>query len=237
MTKSLKAIPGLSLRERFAAGLRVRIFVILVLILLPTLGLVYVIEQQEERTLAQVALDQVQTITAHLVTDYTDGVKDTRRLLASIARLPEIRTAGPECRGVLAWYRDTYPTYLNLGVIDRQGLVVCSSLPTVGRVNLGDRLYFRQVIATRQFAVGEYQIGRITQKATVNFGYPLLDSAGDVRAVLFAAFDLGALNRGASTSVLPQGAVMTLVDRNGVVLTRYPDPDVGRVADSLKPRC
>jgi HD-GYP domain-containing protein (c-di-GMP phosphodiesterase class II)/HAMP domain-containing protein len=215
----------LSLRERLATGLRVRIFVILVLILLPILGLVYVIEQEEERTLAQVVLDQVQSISAHLVTGYTDGVNDTRRLLANLARLPEIQTAGPGCRSALAWYRDTYPTYLNLGVIDRQGFVVCSALPTVGRVNLGDRLYFRQVIATRQFAVGEYQIGRITQKATVNFGYPLLDSAGDVRAVLFAAFDLAALSRGTSTSILPRGAVTTLVDREGVVLTRYPDPE------------
>lgn len=225
MANSLKALQGLTLRESLAAGLRVRIFVILVLILLPILGLVNVLEQQEERTLSQVALDQVQSLTTHLVTDYTDGVKDTRRLLASIARLPEIQTAGPGCRNLLVWYRDTYPTYLNLGVIDREGFIVCSALPTVGRVNLSDRLYFRQVIATRQFAVGEYQIGRITQKATVNFGYPLVDPAGDVRAVLYAAFDLGALSRGTPTPVLPRGAVVTLVDREGVVLTRYPDPE------------
>jgi len=102
---------------------------------------------------------------------------------------------------------------------------MCSALPSVGRVNLGDRLYFRQVVAMHQFAAGEYQIGRITQKATVNFGYPLLDSAGNVRAVLFAAFDLGALSRGTSAPVLPRGAVVTLVDREGVVLTRYPDPE------------
>src|SRR5712692_4598643 len=134
------------MRTRLTAGLRVRILVILVLILLPLLGLVYVIEEQEEDILAQVALDQVQSLTAHFVADYTDGVADTRRLLASIARLPEIQAAGPGCRRALAWYRDTYPTYLNLGVIDREGLLVCSALPTVGRVNLGDRLYFRQVI-------------------------------------------------------------------------------------------
>jgi len=90
------------MRERLTAGLRVRIFVILVLILLPIIGLVYVIEQQEERILAQVALDQVQNLTDHLVADYTDSVTDARRLLASIAHLPEIRAAGPGCRSVLA---------------------------------------------------------------------------------------------------------------------------------------
>jgi hypothetical protein len=196
----------------------------LVLILLPTFGLVYSFEQHEERRLAQAAQDQVQGLTAHLVEDYSDLVEDTRRLLASIARLPDIHTGGPGCRGVLTWYRETYPAYLNLGVIDRQGIVICSALRIQGRLNLGDRLYFRRVIATRQFAVGEYQIG-ITQKATVNFGYPILDSAGGVHAVVFAALDLGRLSRIEAAPVAPRGSVLTLIDREGIVLARSPDPE------------
>ena len=33
-------------------------------------------------------------------------------------------------------------------------------------------------------------MGRITGKATVNFGYPVLDDADHLRAVVFAALDL-----------------------------------------------
>jgi GAF domain-containing protein/HAMP domain-containing protein len=211
--------------DRLISGLRARIFLILVLILLPTLGLVYTFERQEERRLTQVDQNQVQSLTAHLVEDYADLVKDTRRLLASVARLPEIRTVGPGCRGVLTWYRDTYPAYLNLGVIDRQGIVMCSALLIQGKLNLSDRLYFRRVIATRQFAVGEYQIGRITKKPTVNFGYPVLDSAGDVHAVVFAALDLGFLSQIIASPVAPEGSILTLLDRAGMVLARSPDPE------------
>ena len=46
-----------------------------------------------------------------------------------------------------------------------------------GQVYVGDRVYFRRALETRDFAIGEYQIGRITGKATLNFGYPVLERA------------------------------------------------------------
>ncbi len=210
---------------RLVRGLRARIFLIVLLILLPILGLVYVNDQQEERIWADLALVQARHLAAHVSGDYSDLVSDTQRLLASLARLPEIRTAGPGCGSVLAWYRETYPAYTNLGVIDRRGNLVCSALPMPGAVYAGDREYFRHVIETHQFAVGEYQIGRVTYQAGLNFGYPVLDSTGDVRAVLFAALDLRGLSLLGAGTVLPAGSIATLVDREGTVLTRSPDPD------------
>ena len=84
-------------------------------------------------------------------------------------------------------------------------------------------VYFRRAIETRDFAIGEYQIGRITDKATVNFGYPVLDDAGHVRAVVFAALDLAWLNELARQAGLPPGTMLTVIDRNGTILSRYPD--------------
>jgi hypothetical protein len=40
---------------------------------------------------------------------------------------------------------------------------------------LADRVYVREALARRTFAMGEYQIGRITGKASINVGYPVLD--------------------------------------------------------------
>ena len=68
--------------------------------------------------------------------------------------------------------------------------------PITDEVYLGDRVYFRRALETREFAIGEYQVGRLTEKASVNFGYPVLDDAGDVHAVVFAALDLAWLETG-----------------------------------------
>ena len=82
---------------------------------------------------------------------------------------------------------------------------------------------FGGAVETRDFAIGEYQVGRITGKATVNFGYPVLDDAGHVGAVVFAALDLAWLNELARQVGLPPGSMLTVIDRHGTILSRYPD--------------
>ena len=64
-----------------------------------------------------------------------------------------------------------------------------------GQVYVGDRVYFRRALETRDFAIGEYQIGRITGKATLNFGYPVLDDAGHVQCRGFRRARLGLAQR------------------------------------------
>jgi HAMP domain-containing protein len=59
----------------------------------------------------------------------------------------------------------------------------------------------------------------------VNFGQPILDPAGHVTGVVFAALDLGWLNEFARRAAAPPGSTFTVVDRAGVVLARYPNGD------------
>ena len=61
-------------------------------------------------------------------------------------------------------------------------------------MNIADRTYFVGAIVARDFAIGEFQIGRITGRPTLNFGYPVFDDDGRTKAVVFAAMDLSWLN-------------------------------------------
>jgi HAMP domain-containing protein len=108
--------------------------------------------------------------------------------------------------------------------------VFCSAVPFEGVATIGDRTYFQQAIARRDFASGEYRIGRITGKAVINFGYPVFDGAGQVAAVVFAGLDLSWLSRLLAEARLPEDSTITVVDVSGQVLARYPDPEqwVGR---------
>jgi signal transduction histidine kinase/CheY-like chemotaxis protein/HAMP domain-containing protein len=90
-------------------------------------------------------------------------------------------------------------------------------------VYAGDRAYYRQALATQDFAAGEYQIGRITGRPGINFGYPVFAENGQVSAVVFAALDLAWLNDLAANLHLAEGTVLLMVDRQGAILTRYPD--------------
>jgi signal transduction histidine kinase len=102
--------------------------------------------------------------------------------------------------------------------------MVASALPHTNEF-LGDRAYFIRARDQRRFAVGEYQIGRVSGKASVNLAYPVDDLAGQsLVGVVFVALDLEGLNQLAARADLREGETLTVVDRQGTVLVHYGQP-------------
>ena len=213
------------------SSLRVRLLFLVVLAALPALGLqLYTASRQRELAVDE-AKEDARRLAALAAADNGRLIEGTRQLLVVLARLPEVRGGNPEvCETLLADLKNQFPLYANLGVIAPDGNLACSAVPPAEPTNLGDRGYFRRAVETRDFVVGEYQIGRITGLPTVNCSYPVLDEAGNLLAVVYAALDLSWLNRFASEGGLPDEAVLTVFDRAGVVLVRYPNPEswIGR---------
>jgi signal transduction histidine kinase len=207
-------------------GLRVRLMLLVLLAILPALGLAVYSAWGQRREAGTRVQTNARQLTVIAAAGHERLVEGARQLLTSLARLPEVRTDNhEECNALFLDIEKQYRAYANLGAIDLSGNPFCSALPLPDHVNLADRLYFRRAIETRGFAVGEYQVGRITGKPTVNFGMPVFDEEGGVRAVVFAALDLAWLNELASNAGLPATSTLTLIDHSGVVLARYPDPE------------
>jgi signal transduction histidine kinase/HAMP domain-containing protein len=206
------------------SGLRVRLLLLVLLAVLPALGLI-LYNAWEQRRLARDAIQHDALQLAELVaSDHQRLIEGARQLLAALARLPEVRepTRGP-CHALLADLLTQYGVYANLAVADPAGNVVCSAVPLTTSVNIADRPYFRRTLTSREFTVGEYQVGRVTGRATVNFGHPVLDPTGRVSGVVIAAVDLGGLNAVAGQTAVPPGSTFTVVDHTGVILARYPE--------------
>ncbi len=213
--------------RRFSfAALRVRLLLLVLIAVIPAWGLM-LYSAGEQRRIATEVVQQDALRLARIVAASQDGfIEGARQILTALAELPEIRNGDmPACNRLFAGLVEKFPSYVAFGVIAPDGTVPCSALPLPTPLNLADRAYFRGAIEGRDFAIGEYQIGRITRKASVNFGYPVIDEAGVVRAVVFAALDLAWLNELAAATELPEGAVLSLIDRNGVILVRYPNPE------------
>jgi len=86
-------------------------------------------------------------------------------------------------------------SYRSMGLFADNGELLCNAATWREKVYSGDRLYFRLAKETGRFAVGEYQIGRVTGQAGINFGFPVKDADNRVRAVAFAGLDLENLGR------------------------------------------
>ncbi len=152
------------------------------------------------------------------------AIEGARQLLAAIERLPQLHARETAaCSALLAEILAASPMYVNLAFAEPDGRLSCSAVPLQTTVNVADRMYFRRAMETRKFAVGDYQIGRVTLLPSINYALPLLGDRGEVQAVVFAAQSLNWLTVALAKVEFPSGAVLTVTDRNGTVLARLPD--------------
>lgn len=212
------------LHSKFLSSLRIRLVLLVLLAMVPALGLIFYTASEQRRTTIAEAEESTLRLVRLVANNHRVVVENTRQLLKLLAQLPVIRQGkSAECNKLLANLLQQYPSYATLGVLDSQGKVICNALIYSGEVNAADRTYFQRAMQTRKFAVGEYQMGRVTKKATVNFAYPILDKTGKVQGVVMAAFDLANLNQLATQVKLPKGSVLSIVDHDGTILVRYPE--------------
>jgi diguanylate cyclase (GGDEF)-like protein len=151
--------------------------------------------------------------------------REARELSQILSSIPGL--ANPDkrdyCSSFLSTIHKALPRYGNIGFASADGNIFCSAVPLSGLVNVADRAYFRRAVETRQFAVGDYLLGRVSGKPSLTVGLPLLDGAGNSQAVIFAALDLAWLNEALIQADLPEESEVRIIDRNGMLLAGYPD--------------
>ncbi len=210
----------------FFSSLRLRLLCLALLALLPAAGLAAYSGFEQRRIAAQQARLEAQRLTRATSASIEQTIESSHRLLVALAHLPEVREERAENTGaVFASLLREHAIYANLGLVAPDGQLAASGVPFTGGMDLSDRGWFRRALAQRGFVVGDYQIGRVTRKATLNVACPVYDAAGRVHGVVFAAIDLGYLNGYAARTELPAGAALMVVDRRGVILARYPEPE------------
>ncbi len=145
--------------------------------------------------------------------------ESARLLLTAMVNLPDLHDGKNfRCDAYFDRFRGRFPAYANMGLTGVDGYTRCHALDSKTSTFVVDRAYFRAALATRAFVVSQYQEGRLSRVPVITFALPLLDAAGEVRAVAFAALDLRELARSLHGVQLPPGARMAVLDRDGTVL-------------------
>ena len=199
----------------------------MLLAVLPALGLV-LYENLEQRHLETERVREGAIAISRLAAANQENfIKNTRQLLATLTQFPFLLlgTNRPFCENHLSNLRKLSPDYLNFGLVETNGNVFCSAEAFDGTVNVSDRAYFQQAIQTKQFSTGVFQVGRLTGQQALNFGYPVLDEKGVLQRIVYASLRLSSLSEAIAHIPLPSNGSVTVLDRAGTVLARFPDPD------------
>jgi signal transduction histidine kinase len=207
------------------APFRTRLVILMLLAVLPAFGLV-VYEYLEQRRLETERVREGAIAVARLAAANQESfTKNTRQLLTTLAQFPSLLLGSNRayCETHLSNLRKLSPDYLNFGLVETNGNIFCSAEPFDGKVNISDRAYFHQVVQTKKFSTGIFQVGRLTGRQGLNFGYPVLDEKGDLQRVVYASLKLAPLSEALARVPVPYNGTITVLDRAGTVLARSPD--------------
>jgi PAS domain S-box-containing protein len=214
-------------------GLRGRLVLVVLIAIIPSLVLIYYNARKQRAAAVEQAQEDVARITRLTAADCGRVVEGAHQLLVAVAELPDVRGGDPSrCSASLAKLLAKYQIYSNLGVASLDGKVICSAVPLAGPVSVADRAWFNEALGLRDFAVGEYQVGRVSGRPALNFGYPLFGDGGQLQGVLFASLDVEYLGRLLTLILAPEGVELAVVDRNGVTVAHTPTKDnpVGKLS-------
>lgn len=205
-------------------SLRLRLLLLVALALIPVVGLALYVSGEQRQLAADAARTDAQQLALVALAEQEELIGNTQHLLATLAQLPVVRAGDPEaCSRFLATVADEYRFYSGFIVAAASGDITCSSLPGSEPINVGDRSWFRGVMDTKEFAIGEYAVAPLSELSVLPLAYPIFDEVGEVRSVLATGFDLSWLYVLAGRVRPASGSTMTVIDRDGTVLSRYPE--------------
>jgi PAS domain S-box-containing protein len=212
-------------RLRFLSSLRARLILLVLFALAPAIVILILNAAEHRAREADEARADVFTLSQLAARQQDQVLESARQVLVSLAAVTEVRGDDPSaCTAKLAELSAEYEHYTGFAVARPNGDLFCRTTPLTSTVNVAESFPFQQALRTGTLAVGEYQVGRASGKPNLGLCYPVLNGATPQR-VICGGIDLNWLNQVAADFQLPSGASLVVIDRNGTIVVRYPDPE------------
>lgn len=210
---------------------RARLIVVIVLAALPAFGLTGYAYLSARRIAAATVHRDAQQLAQLAAALHEEVIRGAQQLLVGLSEAPDVHGRDEQqCQALFGALLKRYPHYLNLLAVTTKGEVFCSAVPLAGPQSVADRDWFQRALQTRSFVVSEYEVDGITQRGTLAFALPLLGSAGLLSGVAAGMLDPVYLSGLAVGASLPPQTELTVIDRSGTLVARYPEHEkwVGR---------
>lgn len=217
------------------SGIRARLILIFFVALVPIMLLIgYNVREQRVRALEQ-ASEKADAIFRFAVMNEQRLLTEARELLERLSTDPNV-VGGGDCGSYLSSLLPIHPRFINFGLIRADGYLACSAVPFEGPLFMGDRSYFRGVVESKSFTIGEYLVGRITGRPLITFGHPVFDERKALAGVVFAGLDLSYVTEfdAEVSGMLPYGSTFIKVDSGGTVIGGIPGSSMYRIGEPIE---
>ena len=208
-------------------SIRIRLLLLIGFASMATLGMLsYFAVSERNELLSKAAADVYNN--AERIASKQNNVVSYAQQLASLLiqfhaadRLP----VASNCSHLLGYVLRQEPRLANIAIATANGDVICNATRTAQPVNIADRAYFQRALADGSTAVGKAVFGRSNGKWNLPVAKAMLGKNGSIQSVLVVSLDLQWVNLELSHVLHQAGGRIGLIDSNGIVLARYPDPE------------
>lgn len=198
---------------------------LVLLAILPSAGLALwhgytgLMERKEEARSKSLAL------AAEIADDQDNLVSETKRFLMTLAATAEVKNH--DAAGCTQMFRALNKQfdelYVNIFAVDPDGQAFAQSLTTGPLNNYKDREWFQEALHKKVFSTSDFVFGRAVKKPVMAMTYPVLGPDGQVTMVLVVGINLDRMGRQLGAAQLPPRSMVTVLDRDGVVLAHMPE--------------
>ncbi len=218
----------------FLHSLRFRLMLLVLLVVAPGLVLTAYMGGQNRRASRIEAFEQARRLALLVAGNGKALIEGGRHLLFAVARLPELHrhdVAG--CSLYFSQIIRDYPGYSDILAVRPDGHVLCDAGGLSETIDVSDREWFKKTVDRGGFTVGEPVVSRLTGQPVMFLAYPVRNGGG-LEAVVAVALHMRWMHELVASLPLPPGTTVSIVDRAGAVLTRFPEN--GGWADASIPR-
>lgn len=212
---------------RVLGSLRVRLILLVLATVLPLVALrTWELDAERGRESARVAAKALD-LARDAAASQTDLIGRAAGLLDVLIRIPAVRgLESGACGSQLADIAAGHDWLTALAVAGPDGVIRCASTAARAGIDISDRPYFQKVLANGTRQVSGYIVDRATATPQIAVAVPIRDPAGGALAVAVAVatIDLRFVNRLAARIGESNHAVVLMVDQDGTVLARHPEP-------------
>jgi signal transduction histidine kinase/CheY-like chemotaxis protein/HAMP domain-containing protein len=206
-----------------------RLFLLVAVALLPAIAIQSYNEFDLRRSRQKEVQDQALGLAKLAAAEQQQLIEGIHQVLIALSELPAVKAKDPQaCSAYLSTIKRRYPAFLAFIVVDIDGRSFCT---TSGQsASVAGRADFVNATTTGEFSVGGYSIGVLTSLKLIPFAVPFYAEDGTMAGAIITAIGLEWLAKSIAQMEIPVGATLSITDRNGIYLARYPDNDrfVGR---------
>ena len=207
-------------------SIRARIYLLVLVIVLPFsifIGARRYIDAQRSIEVAQQSTQAMSQISA---TALHNLLGDTLALAGELARRRELDKPGSaDCNELMVDFKQMHVGFLGASFQDESGVTRCSSTLVNGAVpinSFAETEWFIRVKAEKKALVSKPYVGRIVKSWLIVVTAPVLDAEGNFKGAIGLPLDLAQM-RPVRDGKLPEGAFITVVNGDGMVVTRSAD--------------